>query len=867
MKKLLLICSFFLCGVVAYANHITGGEMYYTLVSQAGNDFTYQITLKLYRDCNAPPGSAQLDPSVVISIFDNSNNANIKTQTVSQSQFITQNLSSPSKCIQSPPPVCYEVGFYTFTVTLPGIASGYTVTYQRCCRITGINNIVPNSNSFGATFTAIIPGTNSSANAPANNSAKFSGIDTVIVCANNSFCYNFGAFDADGDQLLYSFCNAYIGGSQGNSTPNPPSAPAYNSVPYQSPYNAFQPLGSGVTINSQTGLMCGIAPPPGIYVVTVCVQEIRNGVVIAIQRKDLQIKVGDCNVADADLKPEYISCDGFTYTFSNEAPPNVLINTYYWEISDGFTSTSPNPTHTFADTGVYTFKLVINRGQECSDSAISRIKVFPGFFPGFVNFGTCINKPIQFIDTTTTRYGVVDTWSWNFGDASSLADTSHIQNPTYTYSTAGTKPVTFIVTNSKGCIDTVQQDIQILTKPPLRITTRDTLICNGDSVQLHATGNGVFSWTPVTNTVNSNTPDPIVFPTTTTDYVVLLDDQGCLNRDTARVRVVNFVTLQAMPDTLICAGDTLQLRAVTDGLRFLWNNPATLNNPTLLMPLAKPVTVSTLYRITATIGRCKTTDDVLVTQIPYPTAVAGNDTSICFNTQAQLNGSIMGSSFTWSPVNTLSNANTLTPIATPKNTTAYVLSVYDVAGCPKPGRDTVIVKVNPEVVAFAGRDTSVVIGQPLQFNGSGGVSYLWSPPTGLSAVNIRNPKGFYDGSFDSIRYTLVVKDAIGCSDDATILVKVFKTDPYIFVPTGFTPNGDGRNDFVRPIAVGITRIDYFRVYNRWGQLVFETTINGKGWDGRIKGVEQGTATFVWLVKAEDYTGKSIFAKGNVTLIR
>jgi len=113
----------------------------------------------------------------------------------------------------------------------------------------------------------------------------------------------------------------------------------------------------------------------------------------------------------------------------------------------------------------------------------------------------------------------------------------------------------------------------------------------------------------------------------------------------------------------------------------------------------------------------------------------------------------------------------------------------------------------------------------------------------------------------------VAMDEAGCMDSAFITVKVFNTTPQVFVPTAFTPNSDGRNDFARPIAVGITRIDYFRIYNRWGQLVFSTTTNGKGWDGTINGQLQGTNTYVWIVRAIDYTGKLYFSKGTVTLIR
>jgi gliding motility-associated-like protein len=155
----------------------------------------------------------------------------------------------------------------------------------------------------------------------------------------------------------------------------------------------------------------------------------------------------------------------------------------------------------------------------------------------------------------------------------------------------------------------------------------------------------------------------------------------------------------------------------------------------------------------------------------------------------------------------------------------------------------------------------------LQLNASGGENYEWTPPTGLNNITIANPISSLNGNIDSIRYKVYVTDLLGCLDSATMLVKIFRTNPQIFVPTGFTPNGDGLNDVLKPIAVGIDRIEYFRVYNRWGQLVFSTTVNGHGWDGQISGKPQTTNTFVWLVKAVDYTGKPVFQKGTSTLIR
>jgi gliding motility-associated-like protein len=868
MKRFLLVTLFISYGILLKANHITGGEMFYTLMSQSGNNYTYSVTLKLYRDCNAPPNSAPLDLAASIAIFNRNTNQMVWNQGVTRNQVVFLNLGSPDPCISNPPLVCYEVGYYQFIVTLPASPDGYIISYQRCCRIAGINNLNA-SNSVGTTYTAEIPGNLLLASGPGNNSARFFGRDTVIVCANNPFQYSFNAADEDGDSLAYSFCNAFLGGSTGAASPNPPNSPPYSSVPYTFPFNGSSPLGAGVTLNSATGLISGFAPAAGIYVVTVCVTEYRNSIPIATQRKDLQIKIGDCSVAAATLEPAYITCDGFTLSFSNLSN-SPLINSYFWDwgvtSQTNDTSNISNPTFTFPDTGVYIIKLVTNRNQSCSDSTNATVKVYPGFFPAFDFNGICINKPTSFIDRTNTNYGVVNSWSWDYGDAGTLADTSRNRNPSWTFNTTGPKTVVLTVTNSKGCIDTAVRVVDIIDKPPITLPFRDTVICNIDSLNIPASGSGIFSWTPNTNILFANTSNPLVFPKTTTWYKVDLDDNGCRNKDSVRVRVVDKVTLKVRTDTAFCKGDGVQLGAATDGLQYSWAPNLNLNNPTIINPIANPP-VTTTYQLTSSIGMCSATDDVTVFVVPYPFADAGPDVTACFKTPVQLNGNVIASGFYWRPQASLNNSTILNPIANPGTTTKYLLTATDTLGCPKPGYDSVIVTVLPKVRASAGRDTAIVAGQPLQLDASGGVAYQWFPPFSLNNINIANPIASLNGNPDSIRYKVYVRDVAGCLDSATVLVKIFKTNPQIFVPTGFTPNGDGRNDVLKPIAVGIDRIDYFKVFNRWGQLVFSTTINGQGWDGKIGGKDQSSGTFVWLVKAIDYSGKPVFQKGTTTLIR
>ena len=354
--------------------------------------------------------------------------------------------------------------------------------------------------------------------------------------------------------------------------------------------------------------------------------------------------------------------------------------------------------------------------------------------------------------------------------------------------------------------------------------------------------------------MDANTATPLVFPKNTTTYKVTLNENGCINEDNVRVRVVNFVTLTLGPDSTICLTDTIQLRPSTDALQFSWTPTTSLNNPTIKNPLAVPTT-TTSYQLKASIGKSNTTDDITIKTVPYPFVNAGKDTVVCFDDTAQLNSSIIASRFSWSPPNGLSSASVLDPLAFPSRTTTYTLIAYDTLGCPKPGLDQVKVTVRPRINAFAGNDTSIVVGQPLQLAGSGAEFFKWSPSTGLSNSTISSPVATLT---DHMTYTMVASTIEGCFGVDTINVKVFKTLPDIFVPNAFAPHG--KNRVLRPVPVGISKLDYFRVYNRWGQLVFQTVEPGKGWDGTVSGKLQDGGTFVWMVQGKDYTGKTITKK-------
>jgi len=168
-----------------------------------------------------------------------------------------------------------------------------------------------------------------------------------------------------------------------------------------------------------------------------------------------------------------------------------------------------------------------------------------------------------------------------------------------------------------------------------------------------------------------------------------------------------------------------------------------------------------------------------------------------------------------------------------------------------------------KIYPFAGNDTILTVGETLQLQASGGDFYVWTPTTGLSNPNIRDP--LVKLGADQ-QYLLKVSDSNGCEATDTLHIKVFK-GPDVYLPNAFSPNGDGHNDLLRLIGPGIKTLEYFRIYDRSGNLIFETKEIKSGWDGTYHGRPQPPNTYVWMISAIDFNGKKLFKKGVTILIR
>jgi len=877
---LLLGCFIFLNEIKA--SHIVGGEVFYKYLGPgtSPNTSRYMISLRLFRDCLVPCGVgnvACLPTTAIVSVFVNASPYNMPINPVNVGLDSTTSISANYPlCISSRPPACYEVKTYNNTVTLPDNDEGYILAYQNCCRAASAN-VLNGENTLGgvpgATYDCIIPGKKKLT----NSSAVFKVQNAEIVCYHSEFTLDFSATDADGDSLSYTFLGAYNGGTFQNSQDGVAAgSPTYDEVRYDQGdgFSGESPLGPDATLDPKTGIISGISPGVGRYVVNVVVYEWRNGSVIAWHRKDFIMRVENCTTPQAVLNPSYITCDGFNLTFENQST-SPIITSYYWDfgVTSINTDTSDNAIadYSFPDSGTYTITLITNKGKACSDTAITVAKVYPGFKADFTAGNVCYQVPIQFNDASTTKYGTVDSWRWDFGDLSTTADTSLLQNPLYKYSGVDSPTVSLIVTNSKGCTDTATKQVAIMDRPAINFPFKDTLICSIDTLQLIANTTAAIAWQPNSNSVilNPTSNTPLVFPKTDTWFVATFSENGCTGTDSVKVNVIDRVNVNLGPDTTICLTDSVQFHPQTNALYFAWTPSATIRDTTIKDAVAVPVDVTTTYHVEASVGKCNNSDDIIVRTAPYPVAKALGDTAICYGDHATLSVErFEGNNFAWTPTNTLLNTTTLTPVAYPRDTTSYIFTAYYTTGCLKPVSDTVIIAVIPPVRAFAGNDTMIVVNQPLQLNATGGNTYLWSPATGMSDPNIANPVVILSASYDTVYYKVRVSiNPPGCFADDIMKVIVFKTRPEIFIPSAFTPNADGRNDLLKPTIVGMQRFNYFRVFNRWGQMVYTTSIIGQGWNGIFSGQQQPSGTYVYMAQAVDYEGNLVNRKGTAVLIR
>ena len=621
-----------LWGLNSYASHIIGGEFTYTY---QGNN-VYRVTLSIYQDClTGNPSAIQQDNPAKVTIFEGDGNIYLQDATLVavSSVLIPSNFSN--SCITNVPNTCLRKTVFVKDYVLPTNTLGYRILYQRCCRNATILNI-DNPGTTGASYYCDIPPLGTIG---VNNSAIFKVDPPQIICLNVPFVYDHSATDADGDSLSYNLCEAYIGGSQSNSSPLPNSISLFP-VNYSVPYTFDNPIqgNPGIQIDAVSGLMNFTPNIQGRYVVTVCCNEWRNGIIINTSKREFQFVITNCYKTTIANIPQY-STDFNTYIFTCKTKEINFKNTsiggltYHWDFGvanlQSDTSNLFEPTFTYPDTGTYKVKLIVNPKSTCSDSITRYVKVYPSFKTDFnISGNPCPNTIINLNSQITNTAPPTTFYNW-YSNGNLISNDA---NTTTSYTTSGKNFITLVAGNSKGCKDSINKE--------------------------------------------------------------------------------------------------------------------------------------------------------------------------------------------------------------------YVIDNF---------------------IPFAGNDTTIVVGEQIQFNASGGSLYSWTPNLYLNVANIADPVGFYP-VIDTILYTVNITSSNGCIGADDIVVRIVKQGSY-FMPNGFTPNNDGNNDRIRPILIGYTKLNYFSIYNRWGELLFNSKNINDSWDGTYKDQKCEMGTYFYTISVTDRNNKIDNYKGDFILLR
>lgn len=315
------------------------------------------------------------------------------------------------------------------------------------------------------------------------------------------------------------------------------------------------------------------------------------------------------------------------------------------------------------------------------------------------------------------------------------------------------------------------------------------------------------------------------------------------------------------PPASICSGTSFTPNLVSNSTTYVWSPVTGLSNPSIANPVISP-TVTTTYSITATLGYCtQVFSNYTVNVAPNPTMSILNPLTICSGISFTPTISSNATTFLWTPTTGISNPNILNPVITPTISTSYTIT-GTLGGCSV--SRVLPINVLPGVTVNAGPDFSILAGSAVTLQGSGsGGAYVWTPSTGLSAVNIPNPAA---SPATTTTYTLRVTNASGCTNTDDMTVTVI---PYCIKPlNAFSPNGDGINDkWVVTSGGSCTKNIKVIVFNRYGNKVYESEDYQNNWDGTYKGKPLPDGTYYYTIRFILMNNDEKSFNGDLTILR
>jgi gliding motility-associated-like protein len=522
---------------------------------------------------------------------------------------------------------------------------------------------------------------------------------------------------------------------------------------------------------------------------------------------------------------------------------------------------------------------------------------------------TCLNDIVKFTIAQADQAGI-DSLKWDYGDlASGVKDTSSAMQGLHTYVTAGTYTVTLIAFRS-GVQDLSTQTITIVTPVIYDFGAQDQTLCDGGSITLTAptVAGATYEWQ------DSSTNQSIVADTSAT-YKVKIN--GCLVPDSVNVFFTPIPEIDLGPDVTLCAGETLQLDATAQNCTFLWSTGATTPDIIVHSDTVRPTVEYIVIADAKGCGIYRDTINITFAGTQHPFSL-GPDTLLC-----------PGESIVISAVTPGATAYRWSNRATTPTTTIngrYDLWVFVSIGGVCEVLDTIKVRFNALRNVDLGGDTTICKGETLVLTADFGTgTYRWQDTSKQATFYVRKPGYYYVHAqigrcestdtihvmFDDTLHIHLGPDSLMCNGEVLKLypmgagaqykwqdsssVPIFNvTQPgtyalvstntcgratdsvdirfqdcssQVYMPTAFSPNGDGLNDYFRPRFRGMISNFEISVYDRWGERVYYTTDPQIGWTGKKQGTSLPTGTYVWVMQyVSGDTGKLIKKNGSVTII-
>lgn len=571
-----------------------------------------------------------------------------------------------------------------------------------------------------------------------------------------------------------------------------------------------------------------------------------------------------------------VSCNPGTVSFAAQTHNT---QSFIWDFNDGGTLNTIDSavSHAYNSLGIYVPKMILedNKGCKVPISGKDTIRIYgvTALFGSNTNL-LCDKGVVNFLDSSVSN-DLITSYQWLMGDGSVLTD----KDPSHNYTVTGNYPVKLVVTTSNGCTDSSAQvaNIKVVNSPKVSLRG-DSSACVPATIRffgdIDAADTSALSWQwnfSNNNASNSQNPLPVTFQQegNYSATMTATNSSGCVTIHTLPVIIHPVPQVNAGNNSAICEKKTATLEA-TGADQYNWSPASSLSCTNCATPVAAPDSTITYTVNGQSIFGCKATDSVIISvKHPFRLQVGLGDT-LCKGESFHLlakNAEV----YDWTPSIDLDNSHSKTPVAKPQQTTDYQVIGRDNIGCfADTGHISVIVYPIPSV--DAGIDKTISVGSSVQLDAkisADATVIRWQPSVGLSCSNCANPVA---NPKQTTAYSVLAMNAGGCVNKDELSIFVICNNGNIFLPNTFSPNGNGTNDVFYPRGTGLYNIKSLRIFNRWGEAVYEATNfkandASKGWNGSYKGHAAPNDVYVYFVEVVCENNALLTYSGNIALIR